>query len=102
MIDADAKLHRALMRSAERAGFGFEVVASGCRAWRSATFEGARHELTVASHSPDAMRQWLHELPEADMRVAGHLIADIGAVFVNERAQDGRSVARIEALTVAE
>ncbi len=88
------------MVSAARAGLTIAVERASATRWASATFTGARHQLVViADNEPGAWR-WVAGLPEADLPVRGHLVADLVA---NTVAHDGsRFTATIEALTVEE
>ena len=65
----------------------------------SATFNGARHRLTIASDDA-GFDAWLAGLPEADLPLRGHLVADL-AVADPALPAEGRT-ATIEVLTVEE
>jgi hypothetical protein len=97
--DAATLLDRALTTSAARAGLELAVTTAESTRWASATFTGARHVLEVAIGG-DAAAAWLAELPEAELPMRGHLVADLAVV---RQARSGaRIVATIEALTVEE
>ncbi len=102
--DATTALLRALR---ERIGTGTDLVVERVtsKAWASATFTGARHILdlrlagTVAEAAADAL---LANLDEAEFRLRGHILADIGLVTQHRYALDGAMVVALslEALTV--
>ena len=96
--DAATLLARALDRSARGAGLTLAVRHADWRRWASATFTGARHELTVELPDGDAAERWLDALPEADLPVRGHLVAD--AVVLRQHGEGELRVATLEILTV--
>jgi hypothetical protein len=100
MLDAGAKLLRALRASAALHGCDFELAASINRRWASATFVGGRHELTITHGADAAAIQWLAGLPEAELSLPGHLVADLEVAATESDAAAGRRVTRLEALTV--
>ncbi len=93
--DVTTLLERRLRIAAEAAGVAIEIVASEATPWASATFNGARHQLTLAS-TDAGFAAWLATLPEADLPLRGHLVADLIVT-----GGDGR-VATIEVLSVEE
>ena len=96
--DAETLLARALDEAAAAAGAELAVTGAERTRWASATFTGARHALTLAGRDGDAARAWLGGLAELELRLRGHLVADIA---VNAVAQaDGGISAQVEALTV--
>lgn len=97
--DALALLERRLRIAAEAAGVAIDVRDSHAIPWASATFNGARHRLTIAGDD-SGFDAWLAGLPEADLPLRGHLVADL-AVTGRESLAD-QQVATIEALTVEE
>lgn len=96
--DAATLLRRALDRSARGAGLSLTVRHADWRRWASATFTGARHELTVEMPDGDGAARWLAALPEADLPIRGHLVAD--AVVLRTHGEGEWRVAAIEILTV--
>lgn len=98
-LDADALLCRALERSADAAGVELTIQHSAATRWASATFAGARHEITCAMIATNAADRWLGDLPEADLPLRGHLVADLKVVAVT---REGAVTARLEVLTVAD
>lgn len=97
---ADAALTSALTASAKRAGVDLSIVAHDWTRWASQTFTGARHELTATASDTPALADWLGELPEAELQMLGHLVAD---VIVNRVSREGGyATMRLEALTVEE
>ena len=109
MIPCQNDATTALLRGL-RACFGedetlhFEEIRS--RTWASATFTGARHEITMRLAGPDApasAARFVATLGEREFDLRGHVVADI-ALISSEPAPgaDGRADMRlrIEALTV--
>lgn len=76
------------------------MARSSATGWASATFTGQRHDVTLAGPPSPALDAWLARLPEAEIELRGHLVADISVASVQCDA-DGMTM-RIEALTVAE
>lgn len=101
--DATSALLRAV-----RAGFAvpvaFEEVRS--RAWASATFAGARHQLCLRVEGDGAgaaADSFAHGLEAAEFDLRGHILADVHLVGSEQGEDaDGRPLVRlrIEALTV--
>lgn len=98
--DAGTLLRRAIERNAEAGGCDVAVEAVDMVHWASATFVGARHRLTLRGHSGAALDAWLACLPEADLPLRRHLVADVIVSSVAHR--DGVATCEIEALTVEE
>lgn len=98
--DAARLLARALECSADRAGIALTVEESRATGWASATFVGARHQLTVAGPASETFDRWLAALPETDLPMKDHLVADLTPISVERSA--GTVTATIEALTVEE
>ncbi len=98
--DASRRLSAALERAAEAAGLSVRVGDAAATSWASATFAGARHRLTLHLDDAPGLDRWLAALPEADLPMKDHLVADLMVVSV-ERS-DGAVTVRIEALTVEE
>ena len=98
--DPGTALVRALEASARRAGCPVRMSASDWTRWASATFTGARHEVTVEADESGALDTWLTELPEAELPIRGHLVADI--IVSSVRRGNGVATIRLEALTVEE
>ena len=93
--DVTTLLERRLRIAAEAAGVSIGIVACTATPWASATFNGARHRMTIES-ADAGLAAWLATLPEAELPLRGHLVADL----VVTHAADG--VARIEVLSVEE
>lgn len=93
--DAATLLERRLRIAAETAGVAVGVGEAEWTRWASATFVGARHRVTIAG-SGDAFQAWVAALPEADLPLRGHLVADVAIVA---RQADG---VMLEVLTVEE
>lgn len=71
--------------------------------WASVTFTGARHRLRVTLRGDGAVgaaADFLERLPDLDLPVPGHIVADIA--LVSEERGDGGAYAslELEALTV--
>jgi len=98
--DPGTALVRALEANARRAGCPVRMSASDWTRWASATFTGARHELTLEADESGALDNWLTELPEVELPIRGHLVADI--IVSSVRRGNGTATIRLEALTVEE
>ena len=98
--DPGTALIRALEANARRTGCPVRVNASDWTRWASATFTGARHELTLEADESGALDTWLTELPDAELPTRGHLVADI--IVTSVRRAQGSATIRLEALTVEE
>ena len=96
--DLNAQLERALVRTAADAGIVLAVTATAATPWASVTFTGARHRFTLVVAPSSALDGWLASLPEAELRLRGHLVADL-AVLATTHATDLIEVA-LELLTV--
>lgn len=96
--DAATLLARALEQSARRAGPTIVIRHADWRRWASATFTGARHELTVELSGGDAAGGWLDGLADAELPIRGHLVAD--AVVRRRHGEGELLVATLEILTV--
>ncbi len=73
--------------------------------WRSLTITGERHQLQLRVPGPDSksiVERICTGLEDAEFRIQGIIVADIGVVGRPRRALDGSISIRIEALTVAE
>jgi hypothetical protein len=83
--------------------FALAVEEIRSRSWASATFTGARHELTfrIEGEGADiAADDFLCTLTAAEFDLRGHILADI-ALVAEARSDDGRWVRiSLEALTV--
>lgn len=97
-LDASSRLRRALASHASRAGVEVAIVGTSSTGWASATFVGARHELHLAAVADDAVERWLADLPEAELSVPGHLVADLRIIAMRQAA-DALDVT-LEVLTV--
>jgi hypothetical protein len=98
--DAETLLRRALEASADAAGCPVALAESDWTRWASATFTGARHLLALAAPPSPALDAWVAGLPEAELRLRGHLVADLVVEHVR-RAGDTVTVS-LEVLTVEE
>lgn len=94
--DAARALIAALMAAALTAHIILTIAETEERPWASATFNGARHVVTVElDGDAAAIDRWLAALPEVQWAMRHHIVADIAMA---ERSAGG---AVIEALTVA-
>lgn len=98
--DIGTLLVRALYRLSCTAGCPLEIVESDWVRWASATFSGARHAQVWCAAPSAALDDWLAALPEADVVLRGHLLADIVVSAVTRTADTVRI--EIAALTVTE
>lgn len=98
--DAAAMLTGAIDRRARRAGFPVEQLRVASSRWASATFSGARHQMTIAAMPDAALDRWLAALPDADFSLRGHLVADLAVTAV--RHAPARVEIDLEILTVEE
>ncbi|GAA0738179.1 hypothetical protein GCM10009106_26080 [Sphingomonas japonica] len=98
--DAGRLVERALVRAAAQAGIVLDVITADAEPWASVTFSGARHTLRVETASGERIARWLDALPDLDLPVAGHLIAD--AVVVTRHDDGVRVEAELELLSVAD
>lgn len=91
-------LERAIAASAKAHGMTIAFDATRMTRWESATFLGARHVLEARAPAADAIDPWLAQLPEADLPLHGHLVADLAITAAMRDGMDHRFT--IEALTV--
>jgi len=86
-------------------GFAGEVSANVLEQvdWASVTFTGARHRLQVTLDGEGAVgaaADFLDKLPDLDLPIPGHIVADI-ALVAEQRGDDGRhATLDLEALTI--
>jgi hypothetical protein len=73
--------------------------------WASVTFAGARHRLGLTMEGAGALgaaADFLDALPELELAIPGHIVADI-ALVAEERSDRGdHAVLELEALTIKE
>ena len=95
----------ARMVSVRFVGFAGEISAIALEQvdWASVTFTGARHRLRVTLDGQGAVgsaADFLDKLPDLDLPLPGHIVADI-ALVAEERGDSGRhAVLELEALTI--
>jgi hypothetical protein len=99
--DATSAVLRAISLTFVTFAVVFEEIRS--RSWASATFVGARHELTFrvsGKGAGEAADDFLRHLEAREFELRGHIMADIA--LVSEERRDGEDLVRIslEALTV--
>ncbi len=91
-------LERALLAAAARAGAPIAIGAAQATEWHSATFSGLRHDMAGEGETGPALDRWLAGLKDAELPLAGHLVADIAVAAVERGATC--TAFRLEALTV--
>lgn len=96
--DAATLLVRSLARSAAAHRVDAAINEPDSTPWASATFAGARHVLGIELRPTAAAAAWLADLPEADLPMRGHLVAEVVVTDVETRGCT--LFATIEALTV--
>lgn len=96
--DAGTLLLRALRRDAAACGCAVDAEIAASTRWASATFTGARHRLMLCGAAGAALDAWLAGLPEADLPLRRHLVADVAVLAVRRGGE--RVSAEVEALTV--
>lgn len=70
--------------------------------WASATFIGARHDVTVVLAGEDAVARaasLADMLPDAEFTIRGHLVADL-AIEARQEEEDGSASLRLSILTI--
>lgn len=77
--DPHAPLLRTLAADAARHGLSMTLRDLAERPWSSATFTGCRLTIAIGIEGGDHAG-WLAMLPEADLPVAGRLVADLAVV----------------------
>lgn len=93
-----ALLQRAITTSARASAVEITIGSVHATDWASATFCGARHVIDGHAPATAAIDHWLAVLPEADLPLRGHLVADL---VIAGAARDGaRHCFTIEVLTV--
>ena len=73
--------------------------------WQSLTFSGERHHLSLRVPGPgsrEIVERMCSGLSDAQLSIAGLLVADIGVIGTPTRALDGSTELMIEALTISE
>lgn len=96
--DAATLLERALVFAARDARITLHVDAADWTRWASATFTGARHQLTLRAVDSPALTDWIAGLSEQTFHLPGHVVADLIVLGV-EVVQPAQMI-RVEALTV--
>lgn len=96
--DVGTLLWRAIERDADARGCAVRIVTSEATRWASATFSGARHRLTLEGPATTGFAAWVGGLPELDLPLRGHLVADLATIGLVTEAD--RATVSIEVLTV--
>lgn len=93
-----------LVRAVEAYAFGanclVRVADSDWTRWASATFNGARHVISLEAEESPALERWLADLPDANLAIRGHLLAELVITGISRADRVARIA--IEALTVEE
>jgi hypothetical protein len=97
---ASEALLASLEASATAAGCPIKATAATWTRWASATFSGARHEITAEAAESPALDAWLTALVDGEQypEILGYLLADI--IVLSVARSDGVATVRLEALTV--
>ncbi|WP_333571270.1 hypothetical protein [Sphingomonas sp.] len=98
--DVGARLERTLIASAAAQGCTVAVIEAHWVPWASVTFTGARHQLALTLAPTPAAEAWLAALPDLELPLPGHLVADLQVA--SRAADDDRLNVVLEALTVEE
>lgn len=96
--DVATLLERRLQIAADAAGHSMTIAHLCSVPWESATFSGARHRLTLRAQAAPGAERWLETLPEAELPLRGHLVADLALLSLTPDGDEVR--AEIEVLTV--
>lgn len=96
--DLATRLARTIESHSARCDCPARVVAARSIRWESATFVGARHVLTATADAQPGLAQWVACLPEADLPIADHLVADL--IVTRQESEGSRVTLTIEVLTV--
>ena len=99
MSQSEKALQRALLASAAAAGCVITVTAIDWTRWSTATFSGARHTMTLSGSASPSLQEWLALLPDADLRLGGHLLADL---MVEALPVEHGAIVTLHALTLEE
>jgi hypothetical protein len=73
--------------------------------WRSLTFTGERHQLSLRVIGPDAMTAvelMSADLEDCEFSISGVIVADVHVCGAIDQAPDGSICLTVEALTVSE
>ena len=82
--DVATRLLRALHAGAAASGTAFEVTETVSRPWASATFSGEQHHLVIQADPIPGFRSWLAALPDAELPLRGHILADLAIDMVEQ------------------
>lgn len=96
--DAATLLERALLADAAATGIAVTIERSDMTHWASVNFTGARHALTLRAIAEPTLDAWAAALPDIDLPLRGHLLADLEVKEVHRAKGETRLV--LEALTV--
>lgn len=98
--DVETLLVLAIRTSAVAAGCAVLVEPIDSHPWASATFVGTRHRLRVAGAAVPDVRSWIGGLPDNDLPLRGHIVADL--IVERVEAIDGEWRAVLAVLTLIE
>jgi hypothetical protein len=98
-----AAILRAAVAMVARHGVQVVIEELRCRDWASLTLIGGRHELDIRLVGPDAaaaLARLQADLPDADIAIAGHILAEL--VIVPGDAEPGNMALTLNALAIRE
>lgn len=96
----EQQIEAALVASADGHRCPVWISASEMVTWASASFNGARHKLTVMGEPSANLDAWIAMLPDAEWALADHLVAELTVEMVTRNA--GAVSIELEILTVQE
>jgi hypothetical protein len=96
--DAGVRLERALLAHAATASCTVTITDATWVRWASATFAGARHTVWLEAVAGDGLDRWIADLPEADLALRDHLVADLAVTAITRAG--GAARITIEVLTL--
>jgi len=97
--DCHARLATALLTLA---GTHSSIDDAGFRPWCSATFLGAQHRMTLrigGAHALERAERLAAALPEAELAITGHIVADLSVDAVRLQ-EDGTVLVDLAVLTI--
>ena len=98
--DVTTLLERRLLLAGQAGRHGITIDGIESTPWASATFNGARHRVRLGGTATSELQAWLQALPEAELPLRGHLVADLA--LLSSEVEGDRLRAEIEVLTVEE
>jgi hypothetical protein len=84
------RIERACARELCRKASGYSLLLSAnpvkCRGWTSALFAGVRLTFAISADDDDKLDAWLADLPEFELSLPGHFVADAEVIERNAKA----------------